>query len=141
MPLTTGLQTTVDAKLDDLVTQLATIQGTYKTTNGKYWQGRACTATVPADGATVASTPTDVPTDQTRIQVEGIWYGGSWADVGITLDASLPVCLHVDAYDGPQGHGYVVNGMVTEGASTYQRSINVGPETYRTQAWTDITPE
>jgi hypothetical protein len=140
MAISSGLQATCDAKIDDLVTQLSTLQTTYKTTNGKYWQGLACPMTMPADGATVASTPTVLPSDQARVQINSVWYGGDWNHVGVTLDANLPVCLEVHAYNGPQGHGYVVCGKVVEAGATYCREVNVGPETYRQHGWVDVTP-
>ncbi len=131
MAITQILKDQVDPVIDDLVTQLTSIQSTYKTTNNKYWQGIACVPILPADGNEEASDLTLKPTDQTE----------TWSDESISLASTLPVCLQVDSYDGPQGLGYVVSGVVIEDTRTYQRTVNVGPETYRTQVWTDITPE
>src|SRR3990170_7182370 len=98
MALSAGLQTTCEAKIDDLVTQLSTIQSTYEGAKDKYWQGVACPTTTPADGSTVASTTTVKPTDQSED-----WTNINGVGQGVTLDASLPVKLEVHTYDGPQG--------------------------------------
>jgi|SRR3989338_2473622 len=135
MPLSAGLQTTCDAKIDDLVTQLSTIQTTYNTAKGKYWQGISCPTTIPADGATVAATTTAKPTDQSED-----WTNVNGVGQGITVDANLPIQLRVDTYNGPSGKGYVVIGTVVEATRTYRRAVNVGSETGRTQAWADVTP-
>ncbi|KKL28478.1 hypothetical protein LCGC14_2374770, partial [marine sediment metagenome] len=64
MTLSASLKTTVDAVFDDVVTQLASVQATYKISHGKYWQGIVCTATTPADGNSVSSDLTVKPSDQ-----------------------------------------------------------------------------
>src|SRR3972149_11376192 len=106
MPLSQTLQTSANAIIDDVVTQLSTLQDTYKNDpgQGKYWQGITVTASTPADGANVATDLTKKPTDQET----------TWQGVGVTLAASIPVQVEVHTYDGPSGKGYVVCGMVIE---------------------------
>ena len=131
MPISQTLKDQCDPLIDTLVTDLVSIQSTYKTANNKYWQGIACVPILPADGNEESSDLTVKPTDQAE----------NWNDESISLASTLPVCLQVDSYDGPQGLGYVVSGVVIEATRTYKRSVNIGPETYRTQIWTDVTPE
>lgn len=62
------------------------------------------------------------------------------SDAGLTEPANIAVT--VDFYDGPSGRGYVVNGYVLLNGVSYRRSINVGPETYRTtDGWIEISQE
>ena len=131
MALSQTLKDQIDPILDDLVTDLASIQSTYKTANDKYWQGVPCVSITPADGNEESTDLTVKPTDQDE----------NWNDEAISLASTLPVHLQVDSYDGPQGFGYVVIGIVIEATRTYRRSVNVGPETYRNQNWTDVTLE
>lgn len=130
MALSTNLQTIVDAKIDELVSQLSTIQETYKTTHGKYWQGISCTSSIPADGNTAATDTSVKPTDQAED-----WSNVNGVGQGIVVDATLPVLLAVDSYYGPIGHGYAVIGQVTELGKTYARTVNIGPETFREYGW------
>lgn len=134
--ISASLKTTVDAKLDALVTDVSSPQSTYKTANGKHWQGIRCISTIPADGGTLATDLTVKPTDQSED-----WTNINGAGQGVSVDATLPVCLQVDTYNGPQGHGYVVSGLVVENTRTFSREVNIGPETYREHDWIDITPE
>lgn len=129
MALSSSLEASADAILDDVVSQLSSIQGSYKTSNGKYWQGVSPVTGVPEDGNTLPVDMTKKPTDQSE----------NWNDVSVTLDNDICVSVKVFVYDGPSGHGYVVCGEVVEGGATYTKAVNVGPETYRNQAWSEIT--
>ncbi len=131
MALSQTLKDQIDPIIDDLATQLTSIQSAYKTSNNRYWQGVDCVSILPADGNEESSNLAVKPTDQTE----------TWNDESISLASTLPVRLRVDSYDGPQGLGYVIVGVVIEDTRIYRRSINVGPETYRTQTWTDVTLE
>ena len=134
MALSDSLKTIVEAKMNNLLSQLSTIQPTYKGNEDRYWQGLSCVATIPADGGTVATDPTVKPTDQTEN-----WSNVNGVNNGVTLDVSLPVSLQVDVYDGPNGQGYVVIGQVEEAGRIYQKSVNVGAETFREHDWLDVT--
>lgn len=140
MPISASLKATANVKLDDLVTQLSMLQATYKAKNGKYWQGLPCTATIPADGVAVTVNKTVRPSDQPE-SWNNLYKNDATPpqDVGIALDATLPVQLRVDTYARPNEAGYVVVGEVIESTRTYQRCINVGPDTYRSYDWTDVT--
>lgn len=141
MSLSASLQSTVDAIFDDVVSQLSTLQETYKTetvvdeagneyVRGHYWQGVAVVDGIPADGAELSVNLSKKPTDQTE----------DWSDVGVSLDATIPLRVEVHSYVGPSGQGYVIVGTVEEDNSTYQRSKNIGPETFREQEWIEVMP-
>ena len=127
MPLSQTLKDQVDPIIDDLVTQLTSIQSTYKTGNAKYWQGLPCVSIIPSDGIEESTDLTVKPTDQTE----------TWNDEAISLAATLPVCLQVNVYDGPLGHGYTVIAVVKEAGQTYSRSVDTGHES-RTEAWAPV---
>ena len=124
MPLSQTLKDQVDPVIDDLVTQLTSIQSTYKTANNKYWQGIDCVPILPADGTSQSADLTVKPTDQVE----------SWNDELITLTATLPVRLQVHTYNGPLGHGYDVVGTVKSENEIWSRCVSVGLET-RSYDW------
>ena len=104
-------------------------QDTFFAANGRYWQGVVVPATVPADGGTLTWSATRKATDCP-----------SWSALGNNLPASLDVQLWIDAYDGPNGKGYVYNVLVKWGAELWTRSLNMrGGETWRTRDWTLTT--
>ena len=50
----------------------------------------------------------------------------------------------VDVYESPEGKGFVVTYETTRGTflskKIYRKAINIGPETWREQDWTEFTP-
>ena len=62
---------------------------------------------------------------------------GTWETV--KPDPVVADCA-VNVYDGPQGVGYEVESFATDvdGKTVYRRVTNVGPETHRTRAWTQL---
>jgi len=131
MPLSDTLKNSCNSVLDDLVTQLSTIQSDYYNeliegqVRGRYWQGIRVTNSIPADGNEQSVDLTKKPSDQSE----------SWQDVGVTLSSQISVSLEVNIYTGQNGRGYVVCGRVIESEVEYSRCVNVGPETYRNHDW------
>src|SRR5512137_2488471 len=107
-------------------------QNAYLAAHGHYWQGIESHGTLPDDGVATAPVLTKRPTDQLD----------RWLDffAGYSLPSTWPIAVRIDVCDGPQGKGWVVVVRFTKTGKTYQRSWNFGPETYRNQAWTDVTP-
>jgi hypothetical protein len=107
-------------------------QNAYLAAHGHYWQGIESHGTLPDDGVSKAPDLTKKPTDQLD----------RWLDFfsGYSLPATWPISVRIDVYDGPQGKGWVVVLRFTKNGQTWQRSWNFGPETFREQAWTDVTP-
>jgi len=46
----------------------------------------------------------------------------------------------VDVYEGPLGTGFVANYEVRRGSKLFRKAMNVGPEVYREQDWTEVVP-
>lgn len=62
-----------------------------------------------------------------------------WEDV--KMDEYPDGDMWVDVYNGPLGEGYVVNYSITKDGVEYVRSVNVGPEKYRTHDWQEVIKE
>lgn len=125
--LSVPLQATANAALTVAVSSSSARQSQYLASNGRYFQGIRTRDSIPAGGATSAPDLSKKPTDQAH----------DWTDFGIQLNPVLPIALQIDIYDGPSGQGYVVKGFIVETGVTYCRSVNVGPETWRTHDWTE----
>jgi hypothetical protein len=126
------LQTDCDKVVDDLVSQLSSKQASYFLQKGYYFQGLMVSTTTPEDGATISPDKSVKPIGDVQTD--------TWTTAGITLPVTMPCNLWIDYYDGPKGKGYMVNAMVIDRGVTYIRSVNVGPETERTQNWTAVKP-
>lgn len=124
------IRTAVDTKLAQLWPGVQAKQDAYAAAHdGRYWQGLITASTIPADGTTVTpdvgnATPTDQP--------------DPWP--AALVNSPLPMAIQMDVYDGPLGAGYVATCYVRVLGNLYVRSQNVGPETWRTAPWTQITP-
>ena len=70
------------------------------------------------------------PTDQTE----------SWLAFGITLPAFTEAALSVETYTGPSGSGYVIHADVISDGTLYRKSMNSGPEAWRTRDWVLTKP-
>lgn len=121
------------AKIDQVVDQhrdhVWGRQVAYFGPEGRYFQGLATHSAKPADGAVTAPDAlANKPTDQAK----------SWNDAGFALPATMPMSLAINAYEGPQGHGYELILEFEFGGASYRRVENIGPETWRPQAWTEV---
>lgn len=43
-------------------------------------------------------------------------------------------------YEGPEGHGWVLRAETVVDGVLYRRAVNVGPEDWRAQEWTEVVP-
>lgn len=116
----------IDAQVEVFTTHLTQFQMSYYGSNGQYFQALESHSAPPElleapDG--LLSHPTDQMTPLSVL----------WLSAG--LPAELGWSFRVDTYNGPSGPGYVVVLKTVIEGDTYQREINYGPETYRTQAW------
>lgn len=117
----------VDAKLATLWTAIQNRQDTFFATNGRYWEGRRTHSITPADGT---ETLPDIGTSSNT---------GSTAWPVAIRNTALPMSIQVDAYDGPAGKGYVATIVAAIAGKTWQRSAQVGPETWRQQGWAEMS--
>jgi len=125
---------TVKTKINDWLAgrwvTLKARQETYYANNGHYFQGlwthnAEVTQTDSLDN-TAADNLTSKPTDQTH----------TWRDfLSTSLDAPIPARLKIDVYDGPKGKGWQAVLQVKYKNKIYQRTKQVGPESYRTHDW------
>lgn len=155
MPIPQAMMDRIDAFLALAFTQLTTLQNGYYAgletvrpagvdqngkptpaitrTRSRYWQGlRSTGSATPADGAKLAPDPTLKPSYQPE----------SWADLGVTLPATMEVALRVDQYQSRAGDGWVATVEVLVAGRLWRRSQGRGPESVqRNLPWTDVTPD
>jgi hypothetical protein len=129
------LQSYVDARVTERLGTITSRQTTYLGTNGRYWQGLATHAAVPAhrlnaEGDAVSDRYTSKPTDQAE----------TWQAVFPEWAAErFAASLTSDVYDGPQGKGYTLTASVRHEGVTYRRAWNTGPEAWRAHGWQAVT--
>jgi hypothetical protein len=116
----------IDAQVEVFAPMLETYQDDYFAANGTYFQALASHSSPPEGDANPDGLPSH-PTDQAEALAD-LWdYAG--------LPASVNWSFRVDTYDGPDGPGYVLTVGCSHGNDHWQRSINYGPESYRTVDW------
>lgn len=110
-------------------------QEAYLAAHGHYWQGIRSTILEPnhttADFAdTIPDNMSSKPTDQVE----------TWMDFLPEMNnTSIPAVFIMDVYQSPQGSGYVAHVLARYNGTLYHRAQNVGPESFRTQAWHIVT--
>lgn len=131
MPTPAEIRAAADAKLLPFWNKIRARQAIFLTNNGRYWQGLKTHVIRPADGTEAPPDATSTPTNEQT----------NWAAfAGVDLPATLPVSVRCDVYNGPQGRGFTATAEVKIGANVWERTVNEGPETGRTQAWRQRPP-
>jgi hypothetical protein len=99
---------------------------------GFWTHGTVVTQTDALDGDTISDQLHHRPSDQVH----------DWRHLIQTAFDSLPLParLKIDCYNGPAGLGWVAVLQVLYQGVVYQRSKQVGPETWRTEAWHAVIP-
>jgi hypothetical protein len=123
----------IDAQVDVFEPMLEQYEADYFTANGGYFQALASHSSPPEEDM-----PPDGiynhPTDQALALAELWTYAG--------LPNSVNWSFRVDVYNAPSGPGYVLVIGCKHGNDNWERSINHGPEDYRTTDWhTTVTYE
>lgn len=122
------------ADLDKIDLQLAksvSDWAAFQVTNALGYQVLWTHRNAPKDGLDAAPDGlNDAPTNMKGSGKTGqaFWSAGK-------MPSSFSARVRADVYDGPRGRGYVLVVQAVEGASTWQRVINNGPEVYRDQSW------
>jgi hypothetical protein len=123
---------TLETQLNDFVATaealIADKQATFfASKNGRYYQGiwTHTDANLPADGGTATPTKTVKPTDQTE----------DWNGFNMNFAAKIPTAVSITFYNGPSGKGYVTHYKLLINGEKWMRSVNTGPEAYRTHDW------
>lgn len=122
----------VDASLNGLMAAIEAKQASYAAAHGgRAFQGLKTHAVNPSEGDAAPPTiGTASPGDQP---------GEPWP--AAVRNGNKEMALQCDAYRGPQGDGYQLVVWVDVLGVTYSRTINVGPETHREQAWAAVPTE
>lgn len=123
------IRTAVDNRLAALWPTIQAKQDNYFATHNKYWQGLRTHSVIPSEGNTsLPDIGSACPPQQP---------GQPWPDA--VLNTALEMALWIDVYDGPQGTGYQATVVVSVLGNLYTRTAQVGPETWRTSGWTQVT--
>lgn len=121
-----------DAQINVLLPRLAEFQGDYHNATGRYYQALRSHSEVPD----VLSEPDHLsgkPTDQD----EDLAY--FWGRAHAALPAKIGWAFSINTYSGPDGDGYVLTANAEIDGETWTRSVNVGPEDWRSSDWTVVT--
>ena len=140
MPTLTQIRDRVDTWLADKWPTIVARQQNYFGNVGHYWQGlRTHTVTPthdagPDDGDTIGDRLDDQPDDQGAFS--------AWSNVYPEwVTEAIPCTVWIDVYETPAGiKGWVGNIEIVYSGTTYRRSQNVGPESFRTEAWHQVSP-
>lgn len=115
----------IDSRLASRFPEITAAQAAYFDVHGRYAQGLETHSQAPADGTEAAPDRVSAsPSDQ----------AASWSDLG-SLPASMLSRLRMDAYEAPEGHGYVVVSEVRIAGTLWRKAVNVGPEPWRAHDW------
>jgi hypothetical protein len=107
---------TIDARLEQALPLISSIQEDYKEDHGVYAQGLFTHSSTPEENEEVSpDSLLEKPTDQDQ----------AWGDLAPGLFT----------YSGPSGHGYVIVLEKKIGDTVYVRSHNVGPQPSRSHDW------
>jgi hypothetical protein len=136
MPTLNQMRNAIDTFVTNKWPTIVARQENYRTNRGQYWQGLRTHLVDPAhtsstDGSALADQLNQAPADAFQ----------NWANVFPEwVPELLPACVWVDAYDSPEGKGWVLNIRATHNGTIWQRSVNVGPQSWRTSAWRQVPP-
>lgn len=123
------IRNAVDTRLAQLWPTIQAKEDAYAAAHGgKFWQGLRTASVIPSEGTTaLPDIGQTCPTDQ---------QGQPWPNAILTMP--LEMALQIDVYDGPAGAGYQATVFVAVLGNVYARTQQVGPETWRTQGWTQL---
>jgi hypothetical protein len=123
--------------------EIELIQENYFKNTGHYWQGLAThsEAAKPEYQTIDKTQPIDeksFPADALSIKPTDQQDQPSWTELFPNVVDKLPADLRIDVYDGPDGMGYVIGLSYCVDGLCYVRSVNVGPESWRSTDWIAI---
>ena len=118
---------TIDARLEQALPLISSIQEDYKAEHGVYAQGLFTHSSTPEENEEVSpDSLLEKPTDQNE----------AWEDLAPGLiPGTMLSRMKIDTYSSPSGHGYVVVLEKKIGDTVYVRSHNVGPQSSRSHDW------
>lgn len=130
------LRAAIDAFIETRWPTIVARQENYRANRGVYWQGLRTHSSCP-----VHTNSTDGSISPDRLDATPDDAFSSWRTVFPEwAEESLAACFWVDVYSGPTGQGWVLHVEATYNGTRWQRSVNVGPESYRSHPWTAVVP-
>lgn len=128
--MATPIRDAVDAKLAALWAAIQAHEDAFFLANGRYKQLLISHTITPADGVEVLP---DIGTRKPGYEISG--YPAAIKNV------ALPMALEIHQYQTPDGQvGYQAFVRVVVAGRIWQRSMQVGTETWRTHGWQDVSP-
>ena len=117
----------IDARLEQALPLITSIQENYKAEHGVYAQGLFTHSSTPEENEEVSpDSLSEKPTDQ----------DAAWLDLAPgLLPESMLSRMKIDTYSGPDGHGYVVVLEKKIGSTVYVKKHNFGPQSRRSHGW------
>jgi len=121
--------TVVDTAMNDHWQDIATWQRSYRDSRLTYYQMLWSHTAAPIS-ATAPDNLNSHPENASNFNYS------FWGD---TQPATTTYRLKMDTYIAPTGQGFVVTYQTSDGERIWQKSVNYGPETNRTQDWFVVT--
>lgn len=121
----------VDAQLGIFLSRLDSFQAEYHTAHGRYFQALQSHSQVP-DELTASDTLELSPSDQ-EADLATLWNYSA-------MPGKIDWAFRVDTYAAPDADGYVVTVLANVKGETWTRSVQTGPEAWRTSEWYLVMP-
>lgn len=117
-----------DAKAEGWLPILEDYVTTYRASHPTFWQGLQSHSVIPQDGEEERP---DIGTKTPPGRADAPWPPA-------LRTALLPFAAQVDEYVGPLGLGYFVTLRVVIAGETWQRTQQLGPETWWAKPWAAV---
>ncbi len=123
LPVSESQRNRINALLETLWSTLFSVQDSYVSRQGRYLQ-LGVSSSLP-DGSV------DLATDRSGMLAG---HDKQWSDIG--LPEQMPVRVHVDEYDAPDGRGFVLYAAIdVRPKGVWERGMSFGPETASEFDW------
>jgi len=135
------IQKYLNARIAEYQPQIESVETQYLKDYGHYWQGLSTHSEAAKPEYTAADKVQPItevkvyPADSLNIKPSDQLAERSWSELFPTLVDKLAADLRIDVYDGPDGMGYVISLRYCVDGLCYLRSVNVGPESWRSTDW------
>lgn len=132
----------IDAKLATFWQSIQDQEAAYLAAHGVYWQGILNPPQVPVGGGVAPGDNGEVTLD---MSIKDEDTAETWADMGFSIPATLPMAIEIYEHSGPLGKAYTVILTVKLLGNTFRRAQGFGAEsTWQftgLAAWTRVAPD